>query len=87
MRRTNKQVAPLRAWLPLGVSSALSLVVGEFMWNYGAFFPIGVILAFACVILGMDLLHKYGARPLHVAAVVIGLAVGQFRMIQILLLT
>ena len=83
MGRIKKPAAPLRAWVPFGVTSALSLLIGTAMWIWHAN---ALIMAAACLVLvctgmGIDFLREHGARPLHVAGVVIGLCIGQFPMI------
>ena len=84
MRRSKKPAAALRAWVPLGVASALSLLVSETIGVFFAvFLLVGGILAFIILVLGIDLLRKHGTRPLYVTVVVVMLDIGQIRMIQI----
>ncbi|NHZ36474.1 hypothetical protein [Massilia rubra] len=88
MSRKKRPLAPPRAWVPFGATSVLSLLVGEaiWIWEFGTLLVVGAGLALVCTAMGIDLLRKHGARPLHVTAVVIGLAIGQFRMIEICLM-
>lgn len=84
MSRVKKPAAPLQAWAAFGLTSAVSLLVGEVMWLWQleALLTVSAFLVLVCTGIGIELLRQYGGRPLYVAVVVIGLAIGQFRMLR-----
>jgi uncharacterized membrane protein YqgA involved in biofilm formation len=74
-----------RTWAPFALASVLSLVAYKALWMSSTYLQILTCLAIASVILGGYAVWRTRLRAWSVAAVLIGLIIGQWWLVESIL--
>jgi hypothetical protein len=76
----------LKLWMPFVCASGLSILVSRALWNTSSYYMYLGVLGVVSVVLAARILFQAGTKVWPVAGVVAGLLLGQWWLVQAVLL-